>query len=123
MRNALLLEKIAARIEETPDLWDQRYFSNDYQDRFKCNTSHCIGGWAVALSGKAESFPSWEDDDTYARELLGLTMPDAEYLFFGGFSISQDRVGEVADSLRRIAAGEHVAEALPEDWYPMQTGQ
>lgn len=65
-RNAGLFEKIAARIEEEPDRYDQAGWAQfvtpegekdtvvggvgPASDPLACGTSHCIAGWAVELT-------------------------------------------------------------------------
>lgn len=59
--NIPLLEKIAEVIEAQPELFDMGYWH--------CETTHCIGGWAQRLSGRAENIDTQDMADLLGIEL------------------------------------------------------
>ena len=109
-RNAELLEKVAARIEESPQFWNQDLFVDRHNE---CGTTYCIGGWAIKLHDGDEGLKAGVDYPARAAELLGLTENEADVLFFGGF---ESPVGQAADGLRRLANGEPVRQAMGPGW-------
>lgn len=82
--NTELLIKVEQKILEEPSRFRMRRW-HDYQSG--CGTAHCIGGHAVALSGKVkEHTDSYEDEGDEAAwdlptELLQLTDKQALRLF------------------------------------------
>lgn len=64
--NVRLLRRIAKVIQEKPREFDMRTFHNQKD----CGTTHCIGGWAEALTGKNPI------------EALGLTGDESDRLFY-----------------------------------------
>jgi hypothetical protein len=92
--NIDLAEKVLAQITEHPELHDQQY----YGMRRDCGTTHCVAGWAIALSPGVEfTWRPWDDGfeidgvslpdygvtdpEVAGRELLGLDLEAAEHLF------------------------------------------
>lgn len=80
--NLSLLRKVLDHIDAAPDLWDQINWSNG------CNTTHCVGGWAAALSGDVVNgiYSVSPNGSVYyvserAQQLLGLTEAEADSLF------------------------------------------
>lgn len=109
--NTELLEKIAAQIEETPDLYRQHVWALNTE----CGTAHCIAGWAVRLGlgdevadrrMEAESVGaaagSWSRS---AGEVLGLDSIDSSLLFNGTF-MQGAPASIVAEALRMLARGD-----------------
>lgn len=91
--NLDLLRAVREQITTHPETHDQRSWAK----RAKCGTTHCIAGWACALSGDAfewepDAFDQREyasfisgrvvDIEDRARGLLGLTRDEAPDLFF-----------------------------------------
>lgn len=57
--NIPLLRKVMEHITTHPEEYDQR----EYAVRSDCGTSHCIAGWALALSGREFTYrrlQSWD---------------------------------------------------------------
>lgn len=97
--NVPLLRKVMDHITAHPEEYDQR----EYAVRTDCGTTHCVAGWALALSGREFIFRAlrvcdhrtaadfgWQaelgvvsGDYTHgaAAEALGLKWADAERLF------------------------------------------
>lgn len=99
-----------------------------------CGTSHCIAGWAAVLSGYKPSITSYEESlnkfvievdwshvkkdlepgratCAVGREVLGLSMQDADVLFSEFWKPEQvtgDSTRDVIDALRRLADGHSV---------------
>lgn len=95
--NKELMRKILTQIEETPEKWNQRTWSNNTA----CGTTLCVAGWACVLSGyrlisPQEDVPAAEDYvrrsdvrsdemfliETLGRDLLELDRDQAEELFY-----------------------------------------
>lgn len=108
MRNKQLLEKVADRIEAEPERWNQAHFRSVRE----CGTTYCIGGWACVLSDSL-----WQDEEI-AKELLGLTRNEADFVFYNGFSQANHDWAhkEVAEWLREIARGGDIEKTAPEWW-------
>lgn len=110
--NAELFRKIADVIEREPNLYDQTEFGfGSNNDDAKachhippeqvnaCGTSHCIAGWAVALTPPAKR----PDADVFyaAKELLGLSINDAADLFWSAWKPPSEMT--VPQYLREVA--------------------
>lgn len=114
-RNASLLRAVADKIESDPEHWDQARFTtrriseDPYQS---CDTGHCIGGWAAALSG----FNVNHTSVAMMGRLLGLEFEEYNFLFFNGMGQEEGSEVEVANWLRAIADGADVEESAPEWW-------
>lgn len=87
--NVDLMLEIREQITSHPETHDQNVWG--YQD--SCGTTHCIAGWASALTGAhldwRKEFGATqlvhaddEDPDDYARRVMGLDGPTAQRLFF-----------------------------------------
>lgn len=89
--NTDLMLAIREHIRANPEQHDQ----NNWGSRTACGTTHCIAGWAAALSGAVMSWEVWCDrlrmtgvngvlggTPRYAAQALGLTRPEWEALFF-----------------------------------------
>lgn len=108
-RNRELFEKVAARIEERPDLHKQAYWMLPS----KCGTAHCIAGWAVTLEHGDRYWDDFESDltDAYrlvheAATLLGLQPSgEASILFAADWDPVHRHNMSVPDALRAIGAG------------------
>jgi hypothetical protein len=70
--NAANFAKVLEKIESCPAEWKQ--------DSWHCGTKHCFAGWAQVLANKPVSNETVRRD---ARQFLGLTMAEADYLFAG----------------------------------------
>lgn len=82
--NAVLVRQIFEQIRLHPEEWDQA--------SFVCGTSHCFGGWAVALTRPGEGslyYRAEGDVEKVAREALGLTPREAEHLFYCCASVKE----------------------------------
>lgn len=87
--NVDLMVKIREQITKHPETHDQETWGHEE----KCGTTHCIAGWAGALSGAELRWLTSDDDALllrvaglnpclFARGALGLTDPEATRLFF-----------------------------------------
>jgi len=105
--NIPLLRKVMEHITAHPEEYDQR----EYAVRTECGTTHCIAGWAVALSDVSIVYRRlgiWDNrtagdygwnaelgspaEGTWrrqARDLLGLDALDARYLFHEGRTLDE----------------------------------
>jgi hypothetical protein len=63
-------EAVLNKIESCPAEWNQR--------SWHCGTTHCFAGWAQVLSGRPASDATVRRD---ARQFLGLTSQQSDYLF------------------------------------------
>lgn len=70
MRNEALFDKIAAQIEETPDLYNQ----DSWFEERSCGTAYCVAGWAAKLSG----YRVYEDTHPIYGYLLVMASKDSE---------------------------------------------
>lgn len=61
--NGALLDKVAARIEETPSEYDQTTWASELFDLNleNCGSSHCVAGWSVALGSTDQM--DWENSE------------------------------------------------------------
>jgi hypothetical protein len=93
--NIPLLRKIQTQILRDPKSHDQSSYRRIHADG---SVTSCLGGWAIELAGEWEWVGRLDDDfgavqvrhrvtgqykycDTLAQQLLGLTAPEAEYVF------------------------------------------
>jgi hypothetical protein len=97
MANIEKLRAVLAKIEADPTLWDQAFWIK----RTDCGTAGCFAGWACMLDGaKPIGLRHWDegveqaaevitsagvvqDVDSAAAEILDLTEPEADILFYG----------------------------------------
>jgi hypothetical protein len=112
-----LMLKVADQIEEEPERYNQYYYVMDSP----CGTQHCIAGWALVLSGKAQveidtytdrawtcifvdlETGGWEDPVELGREALGLNEEEAWRLFGASWKPAENM--SVPDALRKLAWG------------------
>ena len=117
--NSELFRKIADVIEHNPDGYNQRKWGFGVHDNdakacrhipadqvHTCGTSHCIAGWAVALT-PVDQRPAGEVSFA-ARELLGLGESESHFLFAPNWSPKEGVT--VPGELRRIAEQQSVFE-------------
>jgi hypothetical protein len=105
--NLPLFAKIRDQITAHPELHEQ----SDFEYPSNCGTSRCVAGWAILLDahGRGEQIDSFRESSDYlvddrspsdfARQLLGLTYAEADYLFF------QAGNKEAVDIVKGCAAG------------------
>ena len=79
LRGEKLLKTAVNQILAHPETWNQKEWHSE------CGTKHCIAGWCQILSGKPSSDQAKED----AKEALGISESDADYLFRGGCSLGE----------------------------------
>ena len=85
-------DAVMAKIDADPACWDQK--------SWHCETAHCYAGHAQIMAGKRP------DDDAVrrdARQWLGLTRAQADYLFSGFRTLAELRYG--VDAEGRTAGG------------------
>lgn len=125
--NRPLVEQIITQLIDHPEQHDQA----EYGLITACGTQHCIGGWAVVLSGYEPDWTYLEEDeleamwaergvtavasyasdptlgggsiDKLAQKLLGLTDTQAAGLFYD-FGDTEHMVGRLKDLLNEAAA-------------------
>lgn len=82
--NIELLKKVKQAILDNPEHFDMSSFFDGCDDDpkllGKCNTTACIAGWAIHLSGCPVTELDLEHD--LGRDLLGLTEDQANTLFY-----------------------------------------
>jgi hypothetical protein len=103
-RNVVLLEKTLEHIKAFPEDWDQGYY--------RCGTAMCFAGHASMLAGAQWAVDDGEplsamlvtpsgqymDVHNFAKRELGLTEPEAGWLFDGNNDIAE--LEEIVDSLK-----------------------
>ena len=77
--NRELADKILAKIEDEPRLYNQRQYISDDDC---CGTAHCVAGWACVLGGRPDVDEVFMFD--VARDLLRVDSAEATSLFAGG---------------------------------------
>ena len=112
-RNAALFNAIADQIEAHPESYDQGTYGTAF-----CGTAHCIGGWAIALSGWARVLGhNWGSVTRggvtrgafdAGRDELGLDEVEAGTLFRPDWEPPAHET--VPQALRRIGAGGAIVE-------------
>lgn len=93
--NVELLRKIAAVIQEKPELFDMQYFNW----RNSCGTSHCIGGWAEDMTGLP------------MQEALNISNLEARRLFYVDGDFSDEEEGDEGGWPKQF-------HGVPEPWKP-----
>lgn len=107
MVNVPLLRKVLEHITEHPDEHDQRKWAIRGGRGQDCGTAMCVAGHAVAMTGHEIAWPTWNDNgngynssvarhtrdrgsdgwprsiEDVAREELGLSQTESEWLFMG----------------------------------------
>lgn len=89
--NVDLMVKIREQITKHPETHDQETWGR----KTECGTTHCIAGWTGALSGgELEWFTGdyaailvlidRRGPEYFAQKALGLTLPEADKLFYCG---------------------------------------
>jgi len=75
-----LHKRVMKQIEAEPERWNQDTWSGWNR---KCGTTFCYAGWAMNLSGfNLQNMTNPDDVQGKAAELLGLTMGEADEIFF-----------------------------------------
>ena len=82
----LIKAKILAEPNEFDMVWwtlhgNERRLDSNYEN-CTCNTTHCIGGWAVVLFAPKDCVCELEDVAPNAQNLLNLTDSQANMLFY-----------------------------------------
>lgn len=104
VHNRVLFEKVAARIEESPD----RYRQSDWYTETDCGTAYCVAGWAITLA-HGEEWWDYVSPDVEglraimdeAQRLLGIGEVDADWLFAPDWR-PVNRETTVPDALRAV---------------------
>ena len=78
--NQARYQRVLDQITDCPETWDQTNWHNE------CGTVHCFAGWAQIMSGNVMDWGSAKSD---AREWLGLTHLQADYVFHGARSLKE----------------------------------
>lgn len=88
--NTRLFRKVHDQIVADPESHNQA----DFETRSQCGVTRCIAGWAILIDAhdKGDNVVSFLNSSaflrsrvspsSFARELLGLTLDESEYLFF-----------------------------------------
>ena len=80
--NADLFRQVMERIRAEPERWNQSTFAEPNRDH-PCQTTFCVGGWAVALTRGQDWWEKWEFDvEEEAQTLLGLDDTQAAAIFY-----------------------------------------
>ena len=130
VRNVEMLREVADAIENDKNDWEFNMHTwlsvkDEYRDtqisefdlvrgkapKHNCGTAMCIAGWTIALqnikSTSIKAFSQWGLEKT-ARDILGLTREETQILFY---DMDFDKI-TAAKTLRRIATGESVSDAM-----------
>lgn len=102
--NVPLLRQTLDYIKTHPQEWDQEV----WRQVRPCGTVACFAGWACALNGDRFNPDDWDfvitDEsgvsfpiEDRAREILGLTIGDADWLFDGGNTL--DDLEQIVEEL------------------------
>lgn len=84
--NKVLLARIRDIIVKEPSSFDMGYFrGKGAHGNHICNTTHCIAGWAKALTN--DVWDNWKNSNIVeeARNALGLTNEEAFAMFYGSW--------------------------------------
>jgi hypothetical protein len=78
LRGVRLLRATLEHIKADPKHWNQQ--------RWKCRSSYCFGGWAIILGGEHLIDGEYASVDYWrlARKFLGISRVQAGYLFYVG---------------------------------------
>lgn len=107
--NAALLRQTLDYIKAHPKEWDQEV----WRQVTSCGTVACFAGWACALNGDRFNPDDWEfvitDEsgvsspiEDRAREILGLAIGEADWLFDGGNTLYD--LEQIVETLCRDAS-------------------
>ena len=101
--NVELLKKVRDAIEMEPDMYTQdswglaSYLYNDFSPMLTCNTPGCIAGHVI-VHGDPTRAMGIMDGDTHisdiARELLGISSQQRDYLFDAKWPVAWARYAE-----------------------------
>ena len=79
------MQRLIAFLKELPD---ERFTMRVFSEEAECGTVACIAGWAAILAAEERGeLPKEGEEKRDAREFLGLSAVEADFFFFGDFSL------------------------------------
>lgn len=115
MANWTAIDEVLDYIERHPEEWDQKHYTNAFAvaDGSACNTTYCVAGTAVVLSGGCyvmeKDHGYWlsavgdkVEVDVEGARVLGLTGAQADAIFEGGESLAITDPIEMRHYIKRV---------------------
>jgi hypothetical protein len=112
--NERLIAKVLEHIKAFPESYNQNIVSveTEVTKKTPCGAIGCFGGWAVLLTNPKSQRPilaASEIDLSEAKELVGLTSEEGEYLFDVAEGNSKRDYKTIVGRLNNIRAAREVA--------------